>query len=243
MGYRELFVVEIVEILRLWQRGHGYRTVAERTSADRKTVRRYVEAAQALGLSRDEESVELDDVLLAGVATAVKPGAPVSSGEMRSHCRQHASLLESWLGDGRKGPKLVKLLARHSGVVVPLRTLQRFVNEELGRDGPRRDTVRLAPPPAGQMLEIDFLELGWFVERGTGRKRPGRCAPHPAREALKSPPGQRDAGQAVAKLARSRPARGSGTSGPNPRQGPRASSRVPGSSLLPHHGGSSAGHR
>lgn len=171
MAYRELLVVEIVEILRLWQRGHGYRTVAERTSVDRKTVRRYVEAAQALGLSRDEESVELDDAVVAGVATAVKPGAPVSSGEMRSHCREHAKLLDGWLDDGCKGPKLVKLLARHSGVVVPLRTLQRFMSEELGRDGPRRDTVRLAPPPAGQVLEVDFLELGWFVERGTGRRR------------------------------------------------------------------------
>lgn len=174
MGYRELFVVEIVEILRLWQRGHGYRTVSTMASADRKTVRRYVEAAMALGLSRDDESVELDDMLVAGVAAAVKPGAPASSGTMRGHCRAHASLLEDWAREGCKGPKLVKLLARHTGVVVPLRTLQRFVREELDGASRRDDTIRLVPPPPGEVLEVDFLELGWFVERGTGM----RCKMH-----------------------------------------------------------------
>ena len=60
MAYRELFVQEIKEVLRLWVRGRGYRMVARRTSVDRKTVRRYAEAAEALGLSRDEESRPLD---------------------------------------------------------------------------------------------------------------------------------------------------------------------------------------
>ena len=164
-------MVEIREVLRLWLRGRGYRPIAEMTSVDRKTVRRYVEAARALGLTRDEGGDEVADELLAGVAAAVRPGAPVTSGEMRTHCRIHLKLLETWLAEGCKGPKLVKLLARHSGVVVPLRTLQRFMSEELGRDGPSRDTVRVASPPPGQVLEVDFLELGWFVERGTGQRR------------------------------------------------------------------------
>ena len=45
MAYRELHMVEIKEVLRLWSRGHGFRTVASRTGVDRKTARRYVEAA------------------------------------------------------------------------------------------------------------------------------------------------------------------------------------------------------
>ena len=50
MAYRELFMVEIKELLRLWQRGLGYREVARRLGMDRKTVRRYVQVAQAAGL-------------------------------------------------------------------------------------------------------------------------------------------------------------------------------------------------
>ena len=44
---------EIREVLRLWLRGDGQRTIARRSSVDRKTVRRYVEAAVAWGLERD----------------------------------------------------------------------------------------------------------------------------------------------------------------------------------------------
>jgi putative transposase len=52
MAYRELHVVEVKEVLRLWSRGRGFRTVAQRTGVNRKTVRRYVEAAKKAGLVR-----------------------------------------------------------------------------------------------------------------------------------------------------------------------------------------------
>ena len=171
MAYRELFVLEVKEVLRLWVRGRGYRTVSRQTSVDRKTVRRYVEAAQSLGLTRDGSSRDLDDELIAGVVAAVRPGAPSLPGRMREHCRAHRDLIESWLDDGCRGPKIVKLLGRHTGVVVPLRTLQRFVSEELGRGSDRSGTLRVVDPPAGTVLEVDFLTLGAFEERGTGRTR------------------------------------------------------------------------
>jgi transposase len=169
MAYRELFVVEIKEILRLWGRGRGYRTVARRTAVDRKTVHRYVEAAEALGFSRGEDSRPLDDDLIAEVVDAVRPGAPSTPGKMREHCQKHRKLIEGWVEEGCKGPKIVKLVRRHTGVVVPLRTLQRFVTEEI--EGPRRGgTVRIVDPPAGESLEVDFLELGFFEQRSNGKR-------------------------------------------------------------------------
>jgi len=171
MAYRELLVLEVMEVLRLWVRGRGYRMVAKRTSVDRKTVRRYVEAARALGLSRDEDSRPLDDALIADVVSAVRPGAPSQPGRMREHCRRYAGLIEGWLDDDVRAPKIVRLLGRHTGVVVPLRTLQRFIHEELGRGRGRGDTVRVVDPAACEILEVDFLTLGDFVERGTGRTR------------------------------------------------------------------------
>ena len=172
MAYRELDMVEVKEILRLWVRGRGYRAVAEATSVDRKTVRRYVEAGMALGLSRGEGGRDLDDALLADVVAAVQPGAPPVVGGMREHCRTHTALIKGWVKEGCRGPKVVKLLARHTGVVVPLRTLQRFIEEELGGVGRGEDTVRVADPPPGQVLEVDFLKLGYFEELETGRRRP-----------------------------------------------------------------------
>lgn len=160
MAYRELFVVEIKEALRLWLLGHGYRKVAMRASLDRKTVRRYVEAARALGLSRGDDGRAIDDALIGEVAAAVNPGAPTSTGAMRGVCRAHSERIEGWLDEGCHGPKVVRLLGRHTGVVVPLRTLQRFVAEELERDGRRNRTVWVADGPPGQELQVDFFEAG-----------------------------------------------------------------------------------
>ena len=53
MGFREVSVVEVREVLRGWLEGAGLRTVAERAGVDRKTARRYVAAAQEAGLQRD----------------------------------------------------------------------------------------------------------------------------------------------------------------------------------------------
>ena len=75
MAYRELFVVEVREVLRLWQAGRGYRTVASMLSMDRKTVRRYVEAAQAIGVARDV-GWALTDEVISFVWGRVRPGAP-----------------------------------------------------------------------------------------------------------------------------------------------------------------------
>lgn len=49
-GVPEVGVVEIKEVLRLWMAGKGLRTIRALTRVDRKTARRYVEAAVAAGL-------------------------------------------------------------------------------------------------------------------------------------------------------------------------------------------------
>lgn len=168
MAYRELHVVEVREVLRLWSRGRGFRTVAQRTGVDRKTVRRYVEAAKKAGLVRGTEVIE--DALIAAVAEAVQPGPAAEVGAMREHLRAHADAIRGWLDDGCRGPKLVRLVQRTTGVPVPLRTLQRFVAEDLGERSGQGDTVRVVDPDPG-VLEVDFLELGEFDEIGTGLTR------------------------------------------------------------------------
>lgn len=172
MAYRELFVVEIKEVLRLWVGGHGYRAIARMAGVDRKTARRYIEVAEALGLVRSEEGrvQALDDGFVAQVVGQVRPGAPSELGAMREHCRAHTELLRGWFEQGCKSPKVARLLARHTGVVVPRRTLQRFAAEDLGVGSCKGSTVRLVEPPPGQILEIDFLKLGTFTERGSGRR-------------------------------------------------------------------------
>ena len=67
MSFREVRVHEIREVLRLWLRGEGHRSVARHAAVDRKTVRRYVEAAVACGLHRDGGEEQLTDGLIGQV--------------------------------------------------------------------------------------------------------------------------------------------------------------------------------
>jgi predicted transcriptional regulator len=50
MGYREVTVLEIKEVLLQWLDGAKKKLVARRLGADIKTVRRYVKAAERFGL-------------------------------------------------------------------------------------------------------------------------------------------------------------------------------------------------
>jgi len=169
MAFREVRVFEVKEVLRLWVRGRGLRPIAEVTALNRKTVRRYVHAAEKLGLSPGDEEMAIDDVFVAQVIDAIRPGGTCAVSTMRHHCRLHKDRIEDWAESGVPGPKMVKLLHRHTGVTVPLRTLQRFVTEEIKR-ARRGDTVRVVDGDPG-VLEIDFLLLGTFLDRKTGKKR------------------------------------------------------------------------
>jgi hypothetical protein len=75
MAYREVSVIEVVEVLRQWQTGLGYRRIAAGLGLDRKTVRRYVEAAERRGLSRGGGVEQLKTRrLLAKEPTKAPPG-------------------------------------------------------------------------------------------------------------------------------------------------------------------------
>jgi DNA-binding IclR family transcriptional regulator len=53
MAFRKVAVTEIREVLRAWLAGAGLRKVAEQAGVDRKTARRYVQAAEEAGLVRN----------------------------------------------------------------------------------------------------------------------------------------------------------------------------------------------
>lgn len=76
MAFREVQVSEVREVLRGWLSGKGLRKVAEQAGVDRKTARRYVEAAVAAGLVREQGEGQLCrallDLGLAGTRAALR---------------------------------------------------------------------------------------------------------------------------------------------------------------------------
>jgi transposase len=169
MGFREVSVAEIREVLRLWLRREGLRRIAELTSTDRKTVRRYVAAAEASGLDRRKGEGQLSNALIGLVCEAVRPARPHGHGASWEVVAGHRELIKGWLDDGLTVVKVRTLLTRR-GVVVPHRTLHRFCVGELGF-GRRRVTVRVADGEPGSEVQIDFGRMGLLVDRATGRRR------------------------------------------------------------------------
>jgi hypothetical protein len=74
-------MVQVKEVLRRWLRGdQGLPRVAEGAGVDRKTVQRYVDAAQALEAWRDGGDQQLTDELVVAVVQAVQPGRRAGRG-------------------------------------------------------------------------------------------------------------------------------------------------------------------
>jgi hypothetical protein len=118
MAYREVRMVEVREVLRLWLRGEGLRSVAGWVSLDRKTVRGYVEAGRQAGLDRDRGEEQLSDELLAEVVDTVRPRRPCGRGPAWQQCEAHRDQLAEWLRQDLTVVKCHQLLARQGAAGV-----------------------------------------------------------------------------------------------------------------------------
>jgi len=174
VGFREVSVVEVREVLRAWLEGHGLRTVAERAGVDRKTARRYVAAAEAAGLSRDADLAAVTDELVGLVVEAVRPARPNGHGASWAELLEREEQITAWVkgGNGHDPLSVVKieeLLAR-SGCVVPYRTLHRFAVERCGFR-PKTTTVRVVDGEPGVECQVDFAQMGYLTDPDTGKRR------------------------------------------------------------------------
>jgi len=170
MAFREVRVFEVREVLRLWLAGEGIRATERLVGFDRKTVRRYVDAAVGLGLVREGGDEQLSDGFIGLVVEAVRPHRFDGHGEAWRQCQAHHDDITAWVGDDLTAVKVHELLARR-GVEVPCRTVQRYVAEVLGRTRGRGPTVRVADGEPGDELQIDFGRMGLIFDPATGRDR------------------------------------------------------------------------
>ena len=171
MGFREVPVFEVREVLRLWLRGEGFRGVERLSGVDRKTVRRYIGAAQAAGLTREGGEAQLTDGFLATVVEAVRPHRHDGHGATWRALQAEADQIRTWIEDeGLTVTKVRDLLVRR-GLEVPQRTLTRFTTELCGPRRGRGVTVRVADGTPGDECQVDFGRMGMLYDPATDRRR------------------------------------------------------------------------
>ncbi len=170
MAFREVPMFEVREVLRLWLGGEGLRSVERLSNVDRKTVRRYVNAAIAVGVIRGSGVEQLTDLVLGQVVEIVRPHRRDGHGDAWTALASRREKVKGWSEAGLTGVKICELLARE-GVVVPERTVHRFVADELGRGRGQGPTVPVADGEPGHELQVDFARLGFLHDSVTGRRR------------------------------------------------------------------------
>jgi hypothetical protein len=173
--FREVSVVEVREVLRLWVRGHGLREIARLAGVDRKTVRRHLTAAVATGLDPGGGEALLTDAAVGAVLVTMRGGRPPGRGGGWEELAAERQFIEERLKEELTLTK-VHVLLRRRGCTVPYRTLHRFCVAEFGF-GRDRSTVRVADCEPGTELQVDYGRMGLLFDPFRQRRR---GAPRPA---------------------------------------------------------------
>ena len=168
MAYREVTRVEIGEVIRRWQAGEGLRKIASGTGLSRITVRKYVAAAQELGLSREGAGPSEEQLSrLAGISQSGPRQVQIPSEEVLA---PWADQVYQWLtGDRLQLTRIQELLAAR-GCRISYSSLHRWIRR---RNWQRRQsgTVRMEDTAPGEVAELDFGRLGLVQDPETGRRR------------------------------------------------------------------------
>ena len=174
MGYREVDMWEILEVLRRLHRAEPNAAIGLATGRSPKTIRRYERLAKELGWVPGLE--EPSEELAGKIHRRLRPVPPKpEAGLSEKRLLPRRAEIERWLDGqgGERGLRLTKvhtLLARE-GIVVPYASLHRFAVKHCGFSDRRRLTVRMAPCRPGELAEVDFGRLGLVWDPALGRPR------------------------------------------------------------------------
>jgi transposase len=168
MAYREVTMVEVKEVLRLWLAGGKKKRIAAQLGLDAKTVRRYIAGAERCGLV-PKGSSELTDEKLAEVLLALRSSAERLHGDGWQRCLDERAEIETLLGRDLRLSKVRRLLLRR-GVDIPYSTLHRFAVSELGF-GRAAPTMPVADGKPGEEVQVDTGWMTLLEPDARGRRR------------------------------------------------------------------------
>lgn len=169
MAYREVTLLEVKEVLRLWLSGFKKKKIAAQLGFDIKTVRRYIAAAQAEGLAIEGGPDALSDDLVGTVAAAVRPLTGRPRGDGWACCQHHRDQIENLLKQNLRLTKVRKLLRRQN-IQISYATLHRFALAELGF-GRRAPTIAVADCGPGEELQCDTGWMTYLEPDSSGKRR------------------------------------------------------------------------
>lgn len=179
MGYREVTVLEIKEVLPQWLDGARKKLLERRLGVDIKTVRRSVRAGEEHGLVEGGGKESLTDEQLAEVVGALDRLAGRPRGHSWALCVPHQARFEALLAQRLELTRAHKLLMRE-GVTLAYATLHRFAVAELGF-GKVAPSIPVLDRGPGEERQVDTGRRRWSLMSSGGdvasvRGSSPRCA-------------------------------------------------------------------
>lgn len=169
MAYREVYRVQVLEVIRRWQLGESRRSIARASGLSRNTVEKYVRAAVAAGVSQGGEPPGEDTLVSLVQKNQPGPSPGLAPAPLAALLETQHEQIASWLGQERLQLTRVHELLLGQGVSVSYTTLRRFVRQA-GLGKAARSTLRMAEWPPGEAAEMDFGRLGMMTEATGGRR-------------------------------------------------------------------------
>ena len=168
MAYREVTRVEIEEVLRRWQAGEGLRRIASGTGISRITVRKYVAAAEELGLFPGGPSPEEEQLSrLAGISQAGPRQAQIPSEEILAPWEDQ---IYQWITQDKLQFRRIQELLAQRGCRISYSALYRWLQRRNWRRRSPR-TVRMEQSVPGEVAELDFGRLGFIQDQESGKRQ------------------------------------------------------------------------
>lgn len=166
MAGRRFDVADVVEVLRRWQAGQSARWIARSLGMGRDRVRAIVARAEVVGftqgspLTREQWCEQAAEVFVGRTAA--------SSSAQRQQLERFREAIESGLLTNT-ATTVWQRLRDERGLEVGLTTFRRYLYELRGAD-PERVTVRMPLTPPGEVAEVDYAQLGMWIDPRTGKR-------------------------------------------------------------------------
>lgn len=171
MGRRSWPVRDVVEIYLHWQSGSSVQAIARSLGVDRKTVRKYVQAAEAAGMGRSppRTAEEWADFVRKQFPELVDPKA-------RSHRFSELDAHLEFIREGLQTNHVTTVwqrLCRKAELDVSLSTFRRYVRLVMPEAlDPKRVAVWRPEVVPGEEAQVDFGKLGVWTDPRTGKRHP-----------------------------------------------------------------------
>lgn len=168
MAYREVDMLEVKEVVRLWLSGLGKKAIARQLGRDIKTVRGYLKRAEDAG-AKPGTTTEVSDALLATIVSGTRENVGREHGEGWQRCEAHREFIEQHIKNRVRLSKVRRLLVRN-GVLVSYATLRRYAMEVLGW-GEGQSAIPVDDGKPGEELQVDIGRMMLLEPNIMGKRR------------------------------------------------------------------------